>query len=82
MLSSAIGAADVTPAINVVSLERGDALLLCTDGITKHVSDAKISDVLIEIPESEAACRSLMELALDGGGSDNATAVVARILGG
>ena len=82
VLASAIGAADVTPAINVVPLERGDVLLLCTDGITKHVSDARIGDVLIESPESEAACRSLMELALDGGGSDNATAVVARILGG
>ena len=79
VLASAIGARDMTPAVDVMPLERGDTLLLCTDGLTKHVSDARISELLASAPNAEAACRSMIDLALAGGGSDNVTAVVARV---
>jgi protein phosphatase len=80
VLASAIGARDMTPAVDFVPLERGDALLLCTDGLTKHVNDARIGEVMANAPDAEASCRSLIDLALAGGGSDNVTAVVARVL--
>jgi PPM family protein phosphatase len=80
VLASAIGARDMTPAVDFVPLERGDALLLCTDGLTKHVSDARIGEVLLGSQNAEVGCRSLIDLALAGGGSDNVTAVVARVL--
>ena len=80
VLASAIGARDMTPAVDFIRLERGDALLLCTDGLTKHVSDASIREVLAGTPNVEAGCRSLIDMALAAGGSDNVTAVVARVL--
>ena len=81
VLASAIGARDMTPAVYSIKLERGDSLLLCTDGLTKHVSDASIGEVLAGAPTVEAGCRSLIDMALAAGGSDNVTAVVARVLG-
>jgi PPM family protein phosphatase len=80
VLASAIGARDMTPAIHSIKLERGDSLLLCTDGLTKHVSDASIGEVLADGATVEAGCRSLIDMALAAGGSDNVTAVVARVL--
>jgi len=82
VLASAIGARDMTPAVDFLSLEHGDTLMLCTDGVTKHVSDARIAEVLGNTSDAEAGCRSLIDLALSGGGSDNVTAVVARVLAG
>jgi protein phosphatase len=82
VLASAIGARDMTPAVDFLSLEHGDTLLLCTDGLTKHVSDSRIAEILGNESEAEAGCRSLIDLALSGGGSDNVTAVVARVLPG
>jgi protein phosphatase len=80
VLASAIGARDMTPAVDHIPLERGDVLLLCTDGLTKHVTDTRIRDVMASAADCESGCRSLIDLALAGGGSDNVTAVVARIL--
>jgi PPM family protein phosphatase len=82
VLASAIGARDMTPAVDVIPLEHGDGLLLCTDGLTKHVSDARITEMLVGGSDAEAACRSLVDSALAAGGSDNVTAVVARLLPG
>ena len=82
VLASAIGGRDVTPAVDFIPLERGDSLLLCTDGLTKHTTDTRIADLLADAPDAERACRSLIDHALAAGGSDNVTAVVARILPG
>jgi protein phosphatase len=82
VLASAIGARDMTPAVDFIPLERGDALLLCTDGLTKHVTDVRIGEVLVNAPDAEHGCRELVDLALAGGGSDNVTAVVTRVLSG
>jgi len=82
VLASAVGARDMTPAVDFLSLEHGDTLLLCTDGLTKHVSDSRIGETLGNTSDVEAGCRSLIDLALSGGGSDNVTAVVARVLAG
>jgi PPM family protein phosphatase len=80
MLASAIGARDMEPAVDFFPLEHGDTLLLCTDGLTKHVSDSRIEEVLGNSPDAETGCRSLIDLALSEGGSDNVTAVIARVL--
>jgi len=82
VLASAIGARDMTPAVEFISLERGDVLLLCTDGLTKHVSDARIGDILVNAADAETGCQSLIDMALAAGGSDNVTAVVTRVLPG
>jgi PPM family protein phosphatase len=80
VLVSALGAAEMTPAVGLVDLAPGDTLLLCTDGLTKHVSDETIADVLGKAESAEAACRALVDAAMADGGTDNVTAVVARMV--
>ena len=58
-------------------LEHGDRLLLCSDGLTDVVSDETIGATLIAAASSNEACGRLVQLALDGGGRDNITVVVA-----
>lgn len=77
-LTSALGSSDMTPNIGLVDLGPGDTLLLCTDGLTKHVPDETIARLLEAAATPDAACATLVEAALAGGGSDNITAVVAR----
>ena len=77
-LASALGSEELTPAIGLVDLQPGDTLLLCTDGLSKHVSDERIAEVLGGAASAEAACRALVEAALADGGTDNITTVVAR----
>lgn len=81
VLSSAIGAPEALPEITRVDVrERGCVTLVCTDGLTKHVSDAEIADHLGTMDSAEQVCRALLQLALDRGGSDNITLVVGRAL--
>lgn len=59
-------------------LADGDQVLLCTDGLTGMVTDAAIVKVLEKPGSASDACRALVDLALEGGGADNVTVVVAR----
>ena len=80
VLVNALGGADDEVRVDVdqIELENGDRVLLCSDGLTDLVDDEVIRRVMGECPESAEACRRLIDLALDGGGKDNITAVVAR----
>ena len=79
VLSSAIGATEALPEISRVNVGvRGTIVLLCTDGLTKHVSDDEIASHLGTMESSEQVCRTLLQLALDRGGSDNITLVLGR----
>jgi PPM family protein phosphatase len=80
-LVSALGGDDLTVAVGLVDLQPGDVLLLCTDGLTRHVSDERIAEVLGRAADAQSMCRELVADALDGGGSDNVTVVVARMQG-
>lgn len=80
-LVSALGADELTPAVGLVDLQMGDVLLLCTDGLTRHVSDKQIAEILGRATDAAAACRELVDAALAGGGSDNITVIVARMQG-
>ena len=81
VLSSAIGASEALPEISRVDVrKRGCVILVCTDGLTKHVSDAEIAAHLEAMESAEQVSRALLQLALDRGGSDNVTLVVGRAL--
>ena len=83
VLTQAIGIQEtgVDPDIRRLQLTDGDRLLLCTDGLTRHVPDERIAGVLGRAADAESACRELVNDALEGGGSDNVTVVVARMQG-
>ncbi len=66
--------------VHHVELALHDSLLLCTDGLTKHVPDQSITEVLGRGLSAKQACEELVDLALDSGGSDNITVAVARFL--
>jgi protein phosphatase len=78
VLTSAVGGESLAPVTNVIRSRWGDVLLLCSDGLTKHVSDDEIGRQLTELGSAEAGCHTLLEHALDGGGSDNVTVVIGH----
>lgn len=79
VLSSAIGADEALPVVTRVDIrERRTCLLMCSDGLTKHVTNAEIESAFREIKSSEQLVRSLLDLALSRGGSDNITIIAAR----
>jgi protein phosphatase len=77
VLASAVGS-EMKPSVGLVDLQWGDDLLLCTDGLTRHVSDEEIAAILQDTHSAELACRKLVDAALEGGGRDNITVVVCR----
>jgi len=72
------GASDVYADIYTYDLQVGDTLMLCSDGLNKHVSDPKIHEVLTQSESSQAACDALIQLAKQAGGTDNITVVTAN----
>lgn len=69
---------ELQPDIRDEILEAGDTLLLCTDGLTLELDDEVIASHLRESATSEDACRALVDAAMQAGGRDNVTVVVAR----
>ncbi|MCJ7548856.1 MAG: Stp1/IreP family PP2C-type Ser/Thr phosphatase, partial [Anaerolineae bacterium] len=64
-----------------VSLSPGEALLLCSDGLTDMVEDRVLWYVWHEASSPQAACEELVDLANEAGGYDNITVVIAQIEG-
>ena len=60
------------------SLQNDDCLLLCSDGLTRHVKDAEIAEAVGRDADPQKVCQSLLDLALERGGRDNITIVLAR----
>ncbi len=58
----------------------GDAILLCSDGLDRMVTDEEIASALLTTPGAQPATARLIELALEGGGEDNVTVVLLRVL--
>jgi protein phosphatase len=78
VLSSSLGGATWSPEVTHTDLRHGDVYLLCTDGLTRHVSDEQITRRLLNLRSSEQAARELLADALDAGGTDNVTVLVLR----
>ncbi len=65
----------VQPDIFVETLQPGDRLVLCSDGLTRNVSDAEIA-ARASGPDPARAADDLVRLANDRGGQDNITVVI------
>jgi serine/threonine protein phosphatase PrpC len=79
-LTSSIGGKETAPIVTRFNTDWGDVLLLCSDGLTKHVPDDRIRDRLRSMTSAQQVCEDLLQEALDGGGTDNITLVVGRAL--
>lgn len=79
VLTSAIGGEAATPVVTRLDItDRASVLLLCSDGLTKHVSDAEIAEQVGRMTSSEQLCHTLLDMAMDRGGSDNITILAGR----
>jgi serine/threonine protein phosphatase PrpC len=77
-LSSSIGGRQTAPMVTGFGLDWDTVVLLCSDGLTRHVPDDRIRERLRAMTSARQACEDLVRDALDGGGSDNITVVVRR----
>jgi serine/threonine protein phosphatase PrpC len=80
ILTNTVGgnAETVSPDVAHLILEKSDRVLLCTDGLTELVSDREIAEVVGRPIRPQAACDTLIQLALDHGGKDNVTVVLVE----
>jgi PPM family protein phosphatase len=81
ILTAALGSGrDVVPdrAEHAVTLEEGDTLVLCTDGLWSVVGEQDIAGV-IRSNNPVGSCRALVKMALERGGPDNVTLLVLRV---
>ncbi|HWN99648.1 MAG TPA: protein phosphatase 2C domain-containing protein [Blastocatellia bacterium] len=80
LLTNAIDtqAGNVKVELHQLRLMDGDQILVCSDGLTDMVTDAAIADKLRAPGFAADICNALVDLALDGGGKDNVTVVLAR----
>jgi protein phosphatase len=76
ILLQALGSDDVEPDLGDFTATDKDILLLATDGLTRHVEESKILDLLQSSPNPKAACDALIEAARGGGGQDNITCLL------
>jgi len=82
ILTAALGVGpEVLPDLpaQALTLEKGDALLLCTDGLWGVVADDEIREAVNQNSAADA-CRNLVALARKRGGPDNITVQIVRVL--
>jgi serine/threonine protein phosphatase PrpC len=77
-LSSSLGGRQTDPAVTRFDNDWGTVVLLCSDGLTAHVSDQRIRERLRSMTSAKQVCEDLLREALEGGGSDNITIIVGR----
>jgi serine/threonine protein phosphatase PrpC len=71
---------EVEVDVDQLKLATGDRVLLCSDGLSDLVTDDAIRHALTTCPGSAEACQSLVDLALERGGTDNVTVIVASYM--
>jgi len=80
MLTNALGIGqECKVSTFVVPLADGDRFLLCSDGVSEYVPEVEVGTVLTKQATPARAAERLIELALERGGGDNATALVIRV---
>jgi serine/threonine protein phosphatase PrpC len=84
ILTAALGAGtEISPETpqHPITLQKGDVLVLCTDGLWSLLSEYEIHGIVTSNDPPEA-CRALIKLAKDRGGPDNITVQVVRLAAG
>ena len=78
VLSSAIGGEKTMPVVTRLRADWDNVHLICSDGLTKHVTDKQIAARLAAMTSARQVAEQLVQDALDGGGTDNVTVIVGR----
>lgn len=85
IISQALGAGGLDKTnikIDLVygELAEGDALLLCSDGLSSEVSDNRVASILSETTNNQARVDCLITTALKAGGKDNVTVIIVTVI--
>jgi protein phosphatase len=75
-----VGGSEAAPVVTRIVRDWGTVVILCSDGLTKHVSDDRIAERIREMKGARQLCEALLQDALDDGGTDNVTIVAGRTL--
>jgi len=78
VLSSAIGGDTTVPVVTRLQADWHNIHLMCSDGLTRHVSDERIAEILGSMTSAKQAGEQLLQEALDGGGTDNITIIIGH----
>ena len=79
MITRAVGATDkLYIDMDIQEIQKGDRYLLCSDGLTKHLSDMEFQEML-QKGSVEETCQELIDLTLSRGAGDNVTAILVDI---
>jgi serine/threonine protein phosphatase PrpC len=80
VITRAVGASELT-APDYVSIDArpGDRFVICSDGLTKELTDYGIQHFLTENADPAAAVNAMLAAALENGGRDNVTLVVVQV---
>lgn len=79
IITRALGTATHTEAdIISRSIEKGDFILMCSDGLSNMLSEDKIAETVLNSASLEDGCNELIRLANDAGGTDNITVILAQ----
>lgn len=73
---------EAKPEVQKLILKRGDRLLLCSDGLTKMVSNERLTEILGGADDPEVVCRQFVSAANAAGGKDNITAAAFFVVSG
>lgn len=80
VISRALGAENVVEVdMKVIEVDDGTEFLLCTDGITRHIPDHELRQLLITLDDLPTLCGELKQRCYERGAEDNLTAVVVRV---
>ena len=71
---------DLQPELSTLELRLRDTLLFCSDGLTRHVSDDDIANLIEQNHSTEIICHQLVDAANQKGGEDNITVIVCRFV--
>ncbi len=77
MLDQCVGCEEIKPDYGEFNIEKNDRLMLCSDGLTKHLSDLQIESIL-KTDSIQNAGQQMIQAALEMGGTDNVTVIISR----
>ena len=80
MITRAVGAMEnLFLDIDIQEMKTRDRYLLCSDGLTKHLADLELEEILHDEGSAEQTCKTLIDLTLERGAGDNVTAIVVDV---
>ncbi len=80
VISRALGAEETVEVdLKTIEVDEGTCFLLCSDGITRHIPDIELRQVLLTHGDLDAVCGELKRRCFERGAEDNLTAVVVRV---